>query len=84
MASRYNQLRVDDASRARKTASETAIQQALRIHSRRGMIMEPDFQMGFDEALTAGRTCGEISVSGKQYGSECTSRLRFQQGQSTV
>jgi len=26
------------------------------------MIMEPDFQMGFDEALIAGRTCREISV----------------------
>jgi len=60
-AMRYNQLRVDDASIARKTASVTAIQQALRIHSILGLNMKPDFHKGFDEA-DRGRTCGQISV----------------------
>ena len=60
-ATRYNQLRVDVASIARKTASVTAIQQALRIHSILGLNMKPDFHKGFDEA-DRGRTCGQISV----------------------
>jgi hypothetical protein len=52
---------VDDASITRKTASVTAIQQALSTHSIRGLNMEPGFHKGFDEA-DRGRTCGQISV----------------------
>ena len=80
---RYNQLRVDDASTAMKIASDTAIQHALSIHSMRGvvMVMEPDFQMGFDEADRR-KDVRRDQRSGKQYFIECTPHSWFHQGQS--
>jgi hypothetical protein len=61
MAARYSQLRVDEASAARKTATDTTIQQAASIHSVRTLVMEPDLDLGFDEA-DRGKDVQRVSV----------------------
>ena len=71
IATRYSQLRPDEASMARKTASEIAIQQTARSHTMREWVMKPGFHKGFNEADR-----GKDVRKGQRSGKQCTTSVR--------